>query len=83
MISLDNAYNFEEFEEFDKRVQKILGNKPIEYFAELKIDGTSVSIIFEDGRISRGVTRGDGTRGDIVTANVRTIRSVPLTSQTI
>ena len=79
MISLDNAYNFEEFVEFDKRVQKILGDKPIEYFAELKIDGTSASIIYEDGRISRGVTRGDGMRGDIVTANVRTIRSVPLT----
>jgi DNA ligase (NAD+) len=79
MISLDNAYNFEEFEEFDQRVQRILGNKPIEYFAELKIDGTSVSMIFEDGHLSRGVTRGDGTRGDIVTANVRTIRSVPLT----
>ncbi len=78
MISLDNAYSFEEFEEFDKRVQKILGNKPVEYFAELKIDGTSVSMIFEEGRLSRGVTRGDGMRGDIVTANVRTIRSVPL-----
>ena len=78
MISLDNAYNFEELEEFNDRVLRILGAKSVPYFAELKIDGTSVSIVYENGFLARGVTRGDGTRGDIVTANVRTIRSVPL-----
>lgn len=78
MISLDNAYSFEEFEEFHNRVLRILGTRNVTYFSELKIDGTSVSLVYEDGVLARGVTRGDGTRGDIVTANVRTIRSVPL-----
>ena len=78
MISLDNSYSFEELEEFHERVRKILGDRKIEYVAELKIDGSSVSIVYEQGRLARGVTRGDGTRGDIVTANIRTIRSVPL-----
>ena len=79
MISLDNSYSFDELEEFDARVRKIIGDRSIEYIAELKIDGSSVSIVYEHGRLARGVTRGDGTRGDIVTANIRTIRSVPLT----
>ena len=78
MISLDNAYNFEELDAFHERVVRILGNRPIDYVAELKIDGTSVSMIYEQGKLSRGVTRGDGTRGDVVTTNIRTIRSVPL-----
>jgi DNA ligase (NAD+) len=78
MISLDNAYNFEELDAFHERVIKIVGNRPIEYVAELKIDGTSVSIIYEEGKLARSVTRGDGTRGDVVTTNIRTIRSVPL-----
>lgn len=78
MISLDNAYNFEELDEFDERVRKIIGNRPFDYVAELKIDGSSVSIVYEKGQLVRGVTRGDGTRGDVVTANIRTIRSVPL-----
>ncbi len=79
MISLDNAYSFEELEGFHDRVIKIVGDRPIDYVTELKIDGTSVSIVYETGRLARAVTRGDGTRGDIVTANIRTIRSVPLT----
>lgn len=78
MISLDNAYNFEELDEFHERVRKIIGNRPFDYVAELKIDGSSVSIVYEKGQLVRGVTRGDGTRGDVVTANIRTIRSVPL-----
>lgn len=78
MISLDNSYSFDELEEFDARVRKIIGDRSIEYIAELKIDGSSVSIVYENGKLARGVTRGDGTRGDIVTANIRTIRSVPL-----
>jgi DNA ligase (NAD+) len=78
MISLDNAYNFEELDAFHERVVKIVGNRPIEYVAELKIDGTSVAIIYQNGNLARSVTRGDGTRGDVVTTNIRTIRSVPL-----
>jgi DNA ligase (NAD+) len=78
MISLDNAYNFEELDAFHERVLRILGNRPVDYVAELKIDGSSVSIVYEQGRLVRGVTRGDGTRGDVVTTNIRTIRSVPL-----
>lgn len=78
MISLDNAYSFEELEAFHERVLKIIGNRPVDYVAELKIDGSSVSIVYEKGRLVRGVTRGDGTRGDVVTTNIRTIRSVPL-----
>jgi DNA ligase (NAD+) len=79
MISLDNAYNFDELDAFHERVVRILGNRPIDYVTELKIDGTSVSIVYEEGKLSRGVTRGDGTRGDVVTTNIRTIRSIPLT----
>src|SRR5262249_21006500 len=78
MISLDNAYSFEELDEFHARVIKIIGNRPFEYVAELKIDGTSVSLVYEKGALTRAVTRGDGTRGDVVTTNIRTIRSVPL-----
>jgi DNA ligase (NAD+) len=78
MISLDNTYSFEELEAFHQRVLKIVGDRPIEYVAEHKIDGTSISLVYEDGALARAVTRGDGTRGDVVTANARTIRSVPL-----
>jgi DNA ligase (NAD+) len=78
MISLDNAYNFEELEAFHERVLKIVGKRPVDYVTELKIDGSSVSIVYEKGKLVRGVTRGDGTRGDVVTTNIRTIRSVPL-----
>jgi len=78
MISLDNAYNFEELDAFHERVLKIVGSRPVDYVSELKIDGTSVSIVYEDGKLARSVTRGDGTRGDVVTTNIRTIRSVPL-----
>jgi DNA ligase (NAD+) len=78
MISLDNAYNFEELDAFHERVLRIVGNRKIDYLAELKIDGTSVSMVYENGKLARAVTRGDGTRGDVVTTNIRTIRSVPL-----
>lgn len=78
MISLDNTYSFEELEEFHQRVLKIVGDRPVEYVAEHKIDGTSISLVYEDGVLVRAVTRGDGTRGDVVTTNIRTIRSVPL-----
>lgn len=78
MLSLSNTYTFEEIEEFDKRVRKDLGEDHVEYFCELKFDGVAVSVIYENGILTRGVTRGDGFRGDEITANVKTIRSLPL-----
>ena len=81
MLSLDNAYNEEELRAFDERVRKGvgLGDTPVVYVAELKIDGLSIALTYEDGRLVRGATRGDGTRGEDVTANVRTIKAIPLT----
>ena len=80
MLSLDNAYNEEELKAFDERVKRALGShqEPIAYVAEMKIDGLSIALTYEDGRLVRGATRGDGARGDDVTANVRTIRAIPL-----
>ena len=80
MLSLDNAYNEEELRAFDERVRKGagLGDSPVAYVAELKIDGLSIALTYEDGRLVRGATRGDGVRGEEVTANVRTIRAIPL-----
>lgn len=77
MLSLGNTYSAEEVREFYERMGKLLG-EPFEIVAELKYDGTSISLTYEKGSLVRAVTRGDGTRGDDVTANVRTIRSVPL-----
>lgn len=77
MLSLGNTYSAEEVRDFYERVGKLLG-EPFEIVAELKYDGTSISLTYEEGSLVRAVTRGDGTRGDDVTANVRTIRSVPL-----
>ena len=80
MLSLDNAYDESELRAFDERVRKGagLGDRPVAYVAELKIDGLSIALTYEDGRLVRGATRGDGTSGDDVTANVRTIRAIPL-----
>jgi DNA ligase (NAD+) len=83
MLSLDNAYSEEELRAFDERVRKGLasnGEAPdaVEYVAELKIDGLSMALTYEDGVLVRGATRGDGERGEDVTSNVRTIRAVPL-----
>lgn len=80
MLSLDNAYNDEELKAFDERVRKgaALGDTPVPYVAEMKIDGLSIALTYEDGRLVRGATRGDGVRGEEVTANVRTIRAIPL-----
>ena len=81
MLSLDNAYNDEELRAFDERVRRGvgLGHATVDYVAELKIDGLSIALTYENGRLVRGATRGDGTRGENVTANVRAIRSIPLT----
>src|SRR5262249_42645806 len=77
---LDNAYNEDELRAFDERVRKGAGagEGPIAYVAELKIDGLSLALTYDDGRLVRGATRGDGVRGDDVTTNVRTIRAIPL-----
>src|SRR4029453_3693990 len=80
MLSLDNAYNEEELRAFDERVRRAAGtgDQAVAYVAELKIDGLSIALTYENGRLARGATRGDGTRGEEVTANVRTIRTIPL-----
>ena len=77
MLSLGNTYSEEEVKDFYERIAREL-NEPFEIVAELKYDETSISLIYEEGRLVRAVTRGDGTRGDDVTANVKTIRSIPL-----
>lgn len=77
MLSLGNTYSKEEVRDFYERVGRSL-NEPFEIVAELKYDGTSISVTYKEGRLSQAVTRGDGVRGDDVTANVKTIRSVPL-----
>ena len=80
MLSLDNAYNEEELRAFDERVRKGagLGDAAVAYVAELKIDGLSIALTYVDGVLTCGATRGDGSRGEEVTANVRTIRTIPL-----
>ena len=79
MLSLDNAYDEADLRAFDERVRKGLGLEVSPaYVAELKIDGLSIALIYEDGRLVRGATRGDGVRGDDVTQNVRTVRAIPL-----
>ena len=79
MLSLDNTYNEEELREFEKRIFRQIGERKIDYVAEPKIDGLSMALHYEEGRLVRGVTRGDGVRGDDVTPNVRAIKAVPLT----
>jgi DNA ligase (NAD+) len=78
MLSLDNAFSFEALKDWDRRVREGTGREKIEYIAEHKFDGLSISLQYEDGVLVRGVTRGDGTTGEEVTANVKTIRSIPL-----
>jgi DNA ligase (NAD+) len=78
MLSMDNVYSVEELEEFDQRVRKLLPGQQIEYVAELKIDGLGISILYRGGKYVQAVTRGDGVQGDDVTANVKTIKSLPL-----
>jgi DNA ligase (NAD+) len=78
MLSLGNTYSAEELRDFDGRVAKGLDGEPYEYFCELKFDGVSISLIYENGLLTKAVTRGDGVRGDEVTANIKTIRSLPL-----
>ena len=76
MLSLGNTYNEQELLDFDQRVRKAIGDN-FEYVCELKFDGLSMSLTYENGILERAVTRGDGVQGDEVTTNVRTIRSIP------
>jgi len=78
MLSVDNTYNADELKAFDERIRKQLGDAPYDYVVELKIDGLAVSLRYEDGLLVAGATRGDGEVGDDVTANIRTIRAIPL-----
>ncbi len=78
MVSLDNAFSFETLSEFDRRVRELTGRKKVDYLVEHKFDGLSLSLLYEKGKLLRGVTRGDGTTGEDVTPNVKTIRSIPL-----
>jgi DNA ligase (NAD+) len=78
MYSLDNSYSIEDLQDWEIRIQKVLGDVPLEYTCELKYDGASISITYEKGRLVRAVTRGDGFQGDDVTNNIKTIKAVPI-----
>ena len=78
MLSLDNTYNEDELRDWERRVHDLSGRSAVDYVCELKLDGMSLALIYEDGKLLRGITRGDGTVGEDVTINVRTVRSVPL-----
>lgn len=81
MLSLSNTYSIEEVDEWFDRVRSALGGEDFDIVGEMKFDGTSISLIYEHGRLVRAVTRGDGERGDVVTENIKTIRSIPLQLQ--
>src|SRR5258708_6296863 len=78
MLSLDNTYSEEEVRGWERRVHELTGRSDVDYVCELKLDGMSLALIYEDGKLARGVTRGDGSVGEDVTLNVRTVRSIPL-----
>ncbi|MCB0724659.1 MAG: NAD-dependent DNA ligase LigA [Ignavibacteriae bacterium] len=82
MLSLQNSYNFKELEDFDKRVKNIVGSDKFEYECEMKFDGVAISLTYKDGILVEGATRGDGTKGDNITKNVKTIKVIPLTVDT-
>ncbi|RKR13397.1 DNA ligase (NAD+) [Maribacter vaceletii] len=78
MYSLDNSYSKEDLEDWEKRIQRVLGGVEVQFTCELKYDGASISLTYEDGKLKQAVTRGDGFQGDEATTNVKTIKSVPL-----
>ena len=78
MLSLDNTYNEEELRDWERRVHELSGRSDVDYVCELKLDGMSLALVYEDGKLARGVTRGDGSIGEDVTLNIRTVRSIPL-----
>lgn len=79
MLSLDNAFNFDDLAKFDADCKKLASKKEIEYVCELKIDGLAVSVVYENGKIKYGATRGDGRVGENITSNIKTIKTIPLT----
>lgn len=81
MLSLGNTYNEAELLDFDKRIQKALGDEAFEYVCELKYDGAAINLYYNNGKLIHALTRGDGAKGDIVTDNIRTIRSIPIRLQ--
>jgi len=78
MLSLANAYTEEEASEFNRRVCTLLGDEKPQYACELKVDGVAVSLVYENGKLIRGATRGDGVQGDLITENLKTVRAIPL-----
>src|ERR1700757_1914212 len=78
MLSLDNTYSEDELRAWERRVHELSGRKDVEYVCELKLDGMSMALRYQDAHLERGITRGDGSEGEDVTLNVRTVRSVPL-----
>ncbi len=78
MLSLDNTYSEDELRDFETRIRRELSDETLQYVAELKIDGVALSLIYENGLLTRGVTRGDGTQGEDITPNVKTIRAIPI-----
>ena len=78
MLSLDNAYSEEELRDWERRVHELSGRSDVEYMCELKLDGMSLALHYSGGQLVRGITRGDGSEGEDVTSNVRTVRSIPL-----
>src|ERR1700676_45892 len=78
MLSLDNTYSEDELHNWERRVHELSGRDDIDYICELKLDGMSLALQYENGQLARGITRGDGTVGEDVTLNVRTVRSIPL-----
>jgi len=78
MLSLDNTYNLDDLRDWERRVHELSGRKDVDYVCELKLDGMSLALIYENGKLIRGITRGDGSIGEDVTLNVRTVRSIPL-----
>jgi DNA ligase (NAD+) len=78
MLSLNNSYNFEDLDDFDRRIRNILKDENFEYICELKFDGIAISLVYENGNLKSGATRGDGYKGDDVTTNLKTIKSIPL-----
>ncbi len=82
MLSIDNVYEESELDEFDKRIRKLVAGEPIEYAVEYKVDGVAIAVTYQNGVLMQAVTRGDGTRGDDITNNARTIRGLPLRLRT-
>src|SRR5947209_10523366 len=78
MLSLDNAYTEQELRDWERRVHELSGRTDVEYMCELKLDGMSMALRYADAQLERGITRGDGSVGEDVTLNVRTVRSIPL-----